>query len=259
MPHRRSFIAALACASLLLGACTREHETEPAPDRETRETIGLFTSLPIFWREAGSVSEFLGEAGAPHWARQAIEQDARLVPLDTLAGKGNAGKPGTLPLDTDALLLLAQPRPLSPDENVALDDWVRAGGTVMLFVDPMLTGHSIYALGDPRRPQDIAMLSPILSRWGLELRFDEEQPEGGRMVEALGAQVPVNLHGTFRVIDQESCEPGKVGDEAGGLVVTCRIGKGRVVAIADAALFEETGEDAARAAALKTILESARR
>jgi hypothetical protein len=114
----------------------------------------------------------------------------------------------------------------------------------------MLTADSTYALGDRRRPQDIVLLSPILARWGLELRFDEDQPAGEHDAarESAGAALPVNLPGQF------ASRPG--GHDARcaivreGLVARCRIGRGRALIVADAALFEPSDADGKRAAAL---------
>ena len=209
--------------------------------------IGLFTSLPILWRETPDISDWLHSAAPPHWALDVLAARGELQPLDTLSPEG-----GSLPLATDGLLVLAQPRPLSPQENVALDDWVRAGGRVLLFADPMLTAHSAFAPGDSRRPQDIVLLSPILSRWGLTLQFDDTQPFGERDVELLGKAVPVNLPGSFAVTDGA----GNCGIESDGLVARCSVGAGRVVAVADAAMLEDDAEGdlGQREAALGTLL-----
>lgn len=168
-------------------------------------------------------------------------------PLDTLAGAS-----GVAVLPPRALLVMAQPRPLSPDENVALDDWVRGGGRVLLFADPMLTADSAFALGDRRRPQDIALLSPILARWGIELRFHEDQPPGEREVPLLDAMMPVNLAGYFIVRDKAA----DCALQAAALVVRCRIGAGHLVAIADAALLETgtNGDGAGRSMVLERLL-----
>lgn len=147
--------------------------------------------------------------------------------------------------------IMAQPRPLSPDENVALDDWVSAGGRLLLFADPLLTQPSVFALGDKRRPEGTVLLSPILARWGLTLEFDEAQPAGQREVEAFGQVVPVNLPGRFRLSQGE----GDCSLYAGGLVAKCRVGRGVVLAVADAALLEPqpSGGDN-RATALEVLL-----
>ncbi|MBB4858457.1 hypothetical protein HNO88_001780 [Novosphingobium chloroacetimidivorans] len=170
-----------------------------------------------------------------------VEEQGRVVPLDSLAGRRG------LPLPQDALLVLIQPRPLTPDENVALDTWVRAGGHVLLFADPMLTVHSAFALGDPRRPQDVAMLSPILDHWGLSLEFDDTQRNEERYQQVRGTSIPVNLRGQLRVSPAGACRT-----EATKLLADCRIGKGRAVVIADAALFD--GEDAGRVGAFRALI-----
>ena len=189
--------------------------------------LGLMTTLPIYWNEAESVDELVQTQTAGHWARSVLETRFRLVPLDTLAAGG-----GLADLD---LLILAQPRALSPQENVALDDWVSGGGRLMLFADPMLSGESRFHFGDRRRPQDVALLSPILARWGLELMFDETQGHGERMVTASDLAFPVQLAGQWRVLSpQASCQ--KFADD---VVARCRIDDGAVLAIADAAMLEQ--------------------
>jgi hypothetical protein len=120
------------------------------------------------------------------------------------------------------------------EENVALDGWVRAGGKALVFADPMLTQDSVFALGDKRRPQDVVLISPILGRWGLELRFDETQSAGLR--KNAGEGVLVSLPGQF------ASRPGGVDARCAigpeGLIARCRIGKGRVLLVADAAVLE---------------------
>lgn len=62
-------------------------------------------------------------------------------------------------------------------ENVALDDWVRAGGARALFADPLLTFNSRFSIGDRRRPQDVATLSPILTRSARLERDEDAAPD----------------------------------------------------------------------------------
>jgi hypothetical protein len=214
--------------------------------QQPREAIGLFTTLPLYWPEAQDVAELIGSDATPHWARGAIEHDFDLLPLDALAGEGAQ-------LNGVRYLLLAQPRMLSPAENVALDTWVRGGGRLLLFADPMLTGESKFAIGDKRRPQDVALLSPILSHWGLELRFDENELAGEHLVELDTFAVPVDATGRFAFLPSD--EPGTACyPRAGGLIAECAIGKGSAIVVADAALFDGTGDDPRRSTALKLLL-----
>lgn len=223
-------VAALAAAALLTG-CGNAGSRESRANAGTPVVIGLVTSLPIFWREAQDPGELLANNAPPHWALDVLRERGSVRPLDTLAAAD-----GRLPLARSAILLLAQPYPLSPRENVALDDWVRGGGRVLLFADPMLTRESGYALGDRRRQQDIVLLSPILARWGLDLQFDDSQPAGEWQAELAGEAIPVNLPGRFaRVPGSRDCSL-----EAAGLLADCRIGRGHVVALADAAVLEDS-------------------
>lgn len=233
-PSPSVLVTGIAAALLALAGCNGA-EPQPPPELEAepvdKPDLGLFTTLPVYWHETADLDEMLAEQRDPPWPRAVLEESFDIVPLDSLAGaEGLRG--------IDALLL-AQPRALSPQENVALDDWVRAGGQLLLFADPLLTAHSRFAIGDRRRPQDVVLLSPILARWGLALEFVEGQPEGERLIELGGTPVPVNLPGRLRA--QEGAADCKI--EAGGLLADCRIGAGRAVIFADAALFEEGGHD----------------
>ena len=219
---------ALLAAALGLAACAQADTASKS--QASAGPIGLFTSLPIFWAETADLRGLLNSDAPPHWGLAALRRHGELRPVDSLvghpSGQGMAGI---------AMLIMAQSRPLAPDENVALDAWVRAGGRLLLFADPMLTEESAYPLGDKRRPQDMAMLSPILSHWKLRLLFDEDQAPGERQVDIGGVAIPVNLPGRF-VAAPGSRHCTLMGN---GLVAQCRIGNGHVLLIADAALLEQ--------------------
>lgn len=235
---RKSWIAAalalITLAAIAFLACGKE----PAP----AGPIGLFTTLPILWADSPDLAASLNPEGEPHWAREVISGRGALEPLDTLC----AASLGKL-----RRLILAQPRVLTPQENVALDGWVRGGGQVLLLADPALTEESAFPLGDPRRPQAVALLSPILTRWGLELLFDESQPLGLSEREVMGVAIPVNLPGHLATRGQGNC---RLWGE--GLAATCAIGQGRVVVVADAALLERE-QGSAGAKALSWLLDAA--
>ncbi|WP_435418326.1 Gldg family protein [Parerythrobacter aurantius] len=184
------------------------------------------TSLPIFWAENDAFASLSGGAETQsHWAVGALGGQYEVTPLDIL-------QPGSL-AGVD-LLLLAQPRILTPAENVALDDWVRSGGRVLVFADPKLVGESHLPLGDPRRPLDSAMLSPILGRWGLEMVFD---PADGLRIVRLGtAEMGVAAAGSFRLRPADGSQCRLMLD---GLAAQCRIGTGGAVLVADATLLED--------------------
>ncbi|WP_239804412.1 ABC transporter [Croceicoccus hydrothermalis] len=194
-----------------------------------RPALALFTSLPIFWAE-GDIDALLDGKTRDHWAKAVIAREYALQPVDRLTQLGNPANGGV------QRLFMAQPRALAGDENVALDSWVRGGGRLVLLADPMLEAHSEYGLGDRRRPEAMAMLSPILARWGLELAYDEAQGEGWRMAPT-PMPLPISQAGHFRLTGKghdSHCET-----QAGGLIARCRIGDGTVLAIADAALLQD--------------------
>ena len=186
----------------------------------------------------------LDENSEAPWPREVLEQRYTLVPLDILS-------PATL-AQTEHLLL-AQPRPLAPQENVALDGWVRQGGEVLILADPMLVQESIFAVGDKRRPQDVVLLSPILARWGLELRFDEAQDEAESQVESDGAAIPVVMAGTLARLPQGEGQ-GRCTIAAEGLLATCVIDKGRATVLADADLLDQRRDNNTNRAAFAHLL-----
>jgi hypothetical protein len=216
------------------------------PKEAAKQPLGLFTSLPIYWNEQASVAEALDGAADRHWVRAYLENRYRLVPLDTLDGSELAGLHE---------LVMAQPRPLAAQENVALDSWVREGGRLLLFADPFLTEESRFALGDKRRPQDVVLLSPILSRWGLQLTFDDEQSDAERLASYRSTAMPERLAGRLRLAKPSA--PAHCGLFANGLVSECAIGEGRVVIVADAAILEADRSPGDAEAALSVLLESA--
>lgn len=236
---RSSLSAAYSAALLCLATACHADEQPPGQTATELPELGLMGTIPIFWGETDNFSELLEGNGASHWARPLLEAHYRLRPLDELSEEALAG------LDS---LLLAQPRALSPAENVALDAWVRRGGRLLLFADPMMTGESRFALGDRRRPQDVILLSPILDHWGLALQFDADREPGYEAVQAGGAPIPVNLPGSLAAGQDSACEV------TAGLLARCVIGEGRAVVLADAALLDLHEPHPAAAPALEWLI-----
>lgn len=210
--------------------------------------LGLMSSLPLTWPIDADMQAILGGADPMTWQRLAIGTCYTPVPLDTLS-PSDASAPEDIangPLAELDRLAIIQPRGLSPADNVALDAWVRGGGRLLLALDPALTGHYDLPLGDPRRPADSALIPPVVARWGLAVRFDEDQ-EAAVEERALGeAALPLALAGEVTITDSlaAQCTP-----LAGGAAARCRVGAGSVTLIADAALFEHpelAGEGGAR-------------
>ena len=212
------------------------------PDGDT----GLMTSLPIYRTPQSSVSEALAAQNVQrHWVREALEGRGSLAPVDSLDTESLE------PLDR---LLLVQPRAFAPAENVALDNWVRSGGKVLLVADPMLVSEPSFALGDPRNPQAIAVSGTILARWGLELQPGTSGDAGVRFVSVEGVDLPVALGGSFAAREPAGGGSADCRLRNGGLIAVCDIGRGRVVALADATLFESDPAPASAEDALAALL-----
>jgi len=239
MRLHRSLEPAFAAALLSFASAGCRAE-DAAPPREPAQwpELGLMGTVPLYWGEQAAFGDALSGGGTAHWARAQLEARYTLRPLDTLSDVSFADL---------KFLLLAQPRALSGPENVALDAWVRAGGRVLLFADPLLTGESRFPIGDRRRPQDVILLSPILAHWGLRLEFDDGQPNGFTLA-AGEAPIPVNLPGRFLA-------DGDCAAESGGVLARCAIGRGRVLVLADAALLDLYQPHPAAPAALDWLLE----
>ncbi len=249
--RRPALLAALLGATLALAGCDRQAADAalPATSPGPRPTIGLLSTLPIYWPEGGALSALDPDAAPQPWVRTALAREGEVRPLDAL----DEGA-----LDGIDLLVLAQPRMLTPAENVALDDWVRAGGDVLVFADPLLSGESAYPLGDPRRPQDVALLDPILARWGLDLLPPPHDATVRRVALGEGAILPVAAGGRLGL------RPPAGGGEADcalsleALLAQCRIRRGHVVVLADATLLERGFESNDSPRALSILLGMAR-
>lgn len=234
------FLAALAMA-MAVPACSQE--TSPADEESAPAglpSLGLLGSVPIYWGEAADFSGLIDGSAHTHWARALLEEQFALSPIDFLSPEALAG------FD---FLFLAQPRALAASENVDLDNWVREGGRLLLFADPMMTGESRFSLGDRRRPQDVTLLSPVLSHWGLDMQFDENQPAGLRMADAGDQDIPVNLAGKLVGREAGSCTVA-----ANEVIARCVLGQGDVLVVADAAILDLAGPYPNAQAGLNALL-----
>lgn len=245
MPRlRNSALGALAAALMGLAGCNpapadapsdapADLEPASAPAAE-RAALGLMTSLPLYWPMGAGIEAIASGQAAPPWQRRVIEARYALMPVDTLSPIPALaeGAPDTDPLAQLERLAIIQPRGLSPADNVALDAWVRAGGRLLIALDPALTGEYDLPLGDPRRPTDSALIPPVVARWGLAVSFDEAQAAAVVNQSLAGAALPLALSGQITVSGSDCTML------AAGAAAQCRVGEGQVTLIADAAVFE---------------------
>ena len=221
-PSKRLILGGLA-ALLILGAAalaiTRSGHSAAIPPRAAsdRPALMVVTTLPILFPE-----EFTLQARTSK-ALGALESRYNIVPI------GTTDEPS---LDQARLLLMAHPLAQPAEALVALDEWVRGGGRVLLLADPRLEWPSKLPLGDKLRPPPGFADTGLLAHWGLTLRaLDEAGPRQSRLggFEILSAS-PGTLAG--------SCA---IGD--GGFVAHCKIGSGRVTVVADADFLNVEGLD----------------
>ena len=246
MRRPASILLALACLLLpALPAAAQVDVSLPADASDRRPTLALMGTIPIYWGEVDGMADMFSGGGEPHWARGEIEREFRLAPLDYLSAEA---------LAEHDHLLLAQPRGLTAEENVALDAWVRGGGNLLLFADPMMTGHSRFGIGDRRRPQDTILLSPILTHWGLDLQYDDAQSQGRQERDFRAGKLPVNLPGRFAMLEAAQ---GRCTLESDGVVAWCLLDQGMITAVADGAMLDiEDAPDGAAEALWRLLVHS---
>jgi hypothetical protein len=201
--------------ALAAAAFTFSRSRAPPRDRE-RPTLLLLTSLPLIFGE-----DFSLEGGSP--ALKALQSRFRVVPISVTSSAD---------LAKGRLLMMAQPPAQTAENLVTLDKWVRDGGRVLLFADPMLEWPGKRPLGDPLRPAPMFMDTGLLAHWGL--RLDAPDERGPRIRKLGGYDVltisPGTLHGRCPI------SPDR-------LVAHCLIGKGRATIVADADLLDTTDRD----------------
>ncbi len=73
---------------------------------------------------------------------------------------------------------MAHPLAQPAEDLVALDNWVRGGGRVLLLADPMLEWPSKRPLGDPLRPPPMFMDTGSAAALGLRLDPPGERGKG---------------------------------------------------------------------------------
>ncbi|HKY81267.1 MAG TPA: hypothetical protein VJM09_07310 [Sphingobium sp.] len=218
LARRSWWFGSAFCAGAML-LCWLADRPQLGPSGLSRPRLAVISGLPLFWRE--------GAEGA------AARVDA---PVIALLRQHFAVTPVDSPLSPDLTqaqaLLLAHPRLLSPAELVAIDAWVRGGGTAVVLADPMLRWPLALPLGDRRRPPAISLLSPLLTHWGLQLMPPQSMDEDRHFLDD-GTLLTIFAASRFRT-ESATCRLA-----ADGLLARCRIGRGRALLLADADLIDD--------------------
>ena len=203
---RRRLVAALLAAMLpaILGAC----RNDVAPAEAPKPTVHVLTSLPLLFDEGFGLGPAKGEAAT------FLRDHYRLKPIDL---------PSQLP--KVGVLLAAQPRALPAEELVALDQWVRGGGKLLLLADPLLEWPSERPIGDRLRPPVSFADTGLLAHWGL--RLDAPEKRGIQYDQDNGAIAFISPGVLIKL-------GGDCALEEGGWKALCRLGEGTATIIADA-------------------------
>ena len=195
--------------ALMLLAC-REQPARSGPAGSAKPRLGLLTSLPLLFGEG------FGLDAAKHPLMERLERDYDVRLID-----------GPEELDRNGLLLAVQPQALTAERLVALDQWVRAGGRLVLLADPRFTWESGRPLSDKGRPPFAYPDTGLLRHWGLKLMVDGQ--DGPAVRKLGGAEILTGSPGALEAIDGGPCQVS-----ADALVARCSLGRGRAVVIADA-------------------------
>jgi hypothetical protein len=215
-PARRLALAAIvvvlsaAAAFALLSNRRSAAELGPQPPAE-RPALMLLTSLPLMFGEDFS----LKSAGSPVLIK--LQSRYRVIPISVTSEPELAKAP---------LLMMAQPQAQTAENLVALDAWVRSGGRVLLFADPLLEWPSKRPLGDKLRPPPMFADTGLLEHWGLKL--DPPRQLGLAKRQLAGFSVLTVSPGML----SGACEIS-----SDGLVARCNIGNGIVMVVADGDLL----------------------
>ena len=197
----------VGAGALAIGGSNRSPDPRPRAASD-RPVLLLVTTLPIVFPE-----EFTLQGGGSK-ALSALETRYAVVPIGTTDPRS---------LRQGRLLLLAHPLAQPAENLVALDEWVRRGGRVLVLADPHLEWPSKRSLGDKLRPPPSFADTGLLARWGLTLRAPDET--GPRQSPLAGYSILTASPGSLA----GRCEVGERG-----FVARCRVGKGRATVIADA-------------------------
>lgn len=215
---RKWWLVALVGLGLFGGARYELYLLAGTPVKVAGADVRVMSALPLFTQEHGKGGVLHG-VGQRAPLVEGLQKRWFAEPIDVL---------DIASLQGVEHLLLIQPRLLAPTELVALDDWVKAGGTATILADPLLRWPSERPLGDPHRPPFTSLLDPLLTHWGMTLEPARVGPVERRVL-AGGAMIQLAGASHFTLTRGAPCSLAE-----NGLIAYCRIGKGRAVLVADA-------------------------
>ncbi len=126
---------------------------------DRRPVLGIFSSLPVTEQTDPTTYQV-----QPAWVIvQQLQELFQVRTVSALSGEELAGL---------ELLLLIHPNNLDTTQQFGIDQFVMAGGKLLVFVDP-LAEMAGAAAQPPAPPNTASELNALLGNWGVRLRPDE--------------------------------------------------------------------------------------
>ncbi len=195
-----------------------------APAKQISPKLAILTGLPLRW-QGDDLAAMLasGPSDAPALVELRKRFDFDLV--DSVAG-----------LPDNALLLVAHPRALAPEELVRLDALTAQPRTIVILADALSGWTPPYALGDPRNPPVTSLLTPLLDHWGIALAAPDPARAGDVdvFIDPAGQKLRLHSAGRFTRL------PAGCATWGDRRVARCPIGKASVWLVGDADLLHES-------------------
>ncbi len=225
----RRVVAGVAVLAAILGSLLYFGVTKTVDDKDRRPPLMVISSIPLQWGEATMAQVAKGEA-QPSPLFEALAENNRPILIDDFQ---KLDSPGATPL------LMVQSRALAPRELVQLDDWVRTGGTAIIFADPALDWPSDYPLGDQRRPLFTSLLNPLFRHWGVELALPVAEDDNADVATTAG-EYTLSLKSPGILVAPKNPEAkARCSIRRDEFIAYCTVGKGRALIVADVDMLQE--------------------
>ena len=223
------FLAGVVVLAAILGSLV--YFGLASKDGEPRRPVLLImSSIQLVWGEATMAQVAKGEA-QPSPLFEALAEKNRPILIDDFQ---KLGRPGETPL------LMIQPRALPPRELVQLDDWVRKGGTAIIFADPALDWPSDYPLGVQRRPLFTSLLNPLFRHWGVELALPVADDDNADVAMTAGEYALSTKSPGILVVAKNPKVAARCSIRRDEFIAYCAVGKGRALIVADVDMLQDS-------------------
>ena len=226
----RRILAGVAVLSAILGSLLYFGMTKSTDENSRRPTLLVMSSIPLQWGEATMAQVAKGEA-QPSPLFEMLAEKNRPILIDDFQ---KLDSPGINPL------LMIQPRALAPRELVQLDDWVRKGGTAIIFADPALDWPSDYPLGDQRRPLFTSLLNPLFRHWGVELALPVADDDNADAATNAGEYALATKSRGILVAPKTPKATARCSIRRDEFIAYCAVGKGRALIVADVDMLHDS-------------------